>query len=120
MHLKHTGKHPSASTPIYVGRHIVGYVRGGVFHKTLRSNHFLQKPRAIAFDMSTLREAEQAGAQRVEIVDADSQRIYRASISTIHARGFRVERGFGEQWALPLSEWNNAAERAQQLELFAA
>ncbi len=107
-----------ASIPIYVGRHIVGYVRGGVFHKTLRSNHFLQKPPAIAFDVSTLRDAEQAGAQRVEIVDAESKRIYRAAISTIWTNGFRLNRGFGRQIALPLAEWNRDTERAEQLELF--
>jgi hypothetical protein len=114
--------HAPRQQKIYVGRHVVGEVRGGVFYKTVRASaHFLQKPRAIAFDVSTLHDAERAGALHVEITDSESGRVYRAPIAHVWARGFRVSRGFGEQVALTLGEWNHDAEtHAEQLGLFVA
>lgn len=93
--------------PIRVGTRIIGEVRGEVFCKNLvASKHFLRVPRAIAFDVSTLDDAENAGARYAEIRDIESGRMYRQSIATIRAKGFRVARGYGEQIALALEFWN--------------
>jgi len=102
-----------------VGRRVVGEVREGVFYKRLRASHFLRTPPAIAFDVSTLREAERAGACYVEITDLESGRVYWAAISTIWERGFPVNRGHGEQWGLALGKWGHKGESlAEQLPLF--
>ncbi|MBI5879947.1 MAG: hypothetical protein HZB53_20050 [Chloroflexi bacterium] len=104
---------------IRVGRVIVGHVRGDTFYKTLRAGHFLTKPPAIAFDLSTLHDAERAGARWVHVTAAETGRTYRASMATIWTRGFRVARGFGEQWALSLAEWAHDGETVgAQLPLF--
>jgi hypothetical protein len=99
----------------------VGEVRGVVFYKTVHASaHFLQKPRAIAFDVSTLHDAESAGAQRVEVTDAETGKTYTAALATIWQNGFALNRGHGAQQALLLSEFNQDHEQAEQLGLFAA
>jgi len=110
----------STRTPIRVGTRIVGVVERETFYKNLvASKHFLRVPRAIAFDVSTLTDAERAGARFVEIRDGESGRVYRASITTIRAKGFRVARGHGEQIALAVNEFNrNDEPLATQLNFF--
>jgi hypothetical protein len=100
----------SYSTPILVGRQIVGRVRGNVFSKRLRSSrHLLRLPRAWALDARSLRDAETAGAKFVEIQDRDTGQTYSASTARIRERGFTVDRGHGRQIALLLEEWAVAA-----------
>ena len=108
------------STAIYVGRKVVGHVNGSRFMKRVEgSKHFLLKPRAIAFDVSTLHDAEAAGAIRVEVIDTETGRGYTSSVVEIWANGFRVNRGFGEQWAMLIGKWRLSGEKAvQQLSLF--
>lgn len=117
---KYTTVGPSPATiPIYVGRRAVGHVAGDVFQKTIRGSvHMLRTPRAIAFDESTLRDAERAGARYVEVTDAETRKCYRAPLSLIWAKGFAVNRGHGEQRALVLAEFNRQPA-PEQLALFA-
>ena len=60
----------SHSTPkIKVGNKIVGEVLGDTFVKRLHSKtHFLRKPRAIAFDVDTLSQAQELGATRITLI----------------------------------------------------
>jgi len=98
-------------TPIRVGKFIVGEVRGATFYKNLSaSKHFLRFPPAIAFDVSTLIDAERAGAQFVQVTDTETGRVFRQSIAIIRANGFRVARGHGEQIALALDAWTRDTE----------
>lgn len=96
-------------TPIYAPgrRHPVGQVVGDAFIKYIAfSKHTLQRPRAIAFDVSTLDDAERAGATVAEIHDTESRNVYTAPLHLIRSRGFPVRRGFGNQWALALEYWS--------------
>ena len=125
-------RHPQ-KTPIYVhGRSSpIGYVEGQTFHKSIMgSKHLLQKPQGIAFDRSTLVDAERAGAVWVEVADSETRTVYRASICDVWAHGFAVRRGYGDQIALALTRWavngrpvatvfeNNQAVKAAQPSLF--
>lgn len=97
--------------PIRVNERVVGEVRGETFYKNLvASKHFLRVPCAVAFDVSTLDDAERAGAQFVEIRDVETARVYRQSIAAIRAKGFRVNRNFGEQIALAMEFWTRDTE----------
>ncbi len=97
--------------PIRANSKIIGYVERETFYKNLiASKHFLRVPRAIAFDVSSLTDAERVGARFVQVTDIETSRVYRASIATIRAKGFRVNRGFGEQVALAMEFWNRDAE----------
>lgn len=95
-------------TPIYVGRKIVGKVQDGVFIKrVLASKHQLQKPPGYAFDITTLQQAEKAGASTVEIIDTETGNIYRAAISTIWTKGFpKHYPGYKPQYGLELHYWS--------------
>jgi len=93
-------------TPIYCGSRVVGYVKAGVFYKSVSgSKHFIQKPPKIAFDISTLKDAEKAGAVRVEVYDRETQTTYKATIAHIWECGGYENRGYGEQWALNMDGW---------------
>jgi len=107
-------------TPILVGKVCVGVVEGQVFHKNvIGSKHMLRKPPAWAFDISTLDQAEIAGARTVQIRDMESGREYVAPIATIRARGFLVTRGHGRQVALGLGHWQLQREGGlEQMEMF--
>lgn len=97
--------------PIRANSKIIGYVEHETFYKNLiASKHFLRVPRAIAFDVASLNDAERAGARFVQITDTESGRVFRQSIATIRAKGFRVARGFGEQIALALDDFTRDDE----------
>ena len=98
-------------TPIFVGTRVVGVVRGDTFHKRIRKNHFLQKPKAIAFDIDSLEQAEQAGAIKVRVTDRDSGIVYSASIRHIHENGERFNRGHGDQIFLVLQGWTKSTKQ---------
>lgn len=85
----------------------IGTVRGQTFYKTIQgSKHLLRHPPALAFDLSTLEDAERAGATHVAVTDSETGRTYRAAIATIRRDGFPVVRGFGKQIALPLASYS--------------
>ena len=91
---------------IRVDHHIVGKVRGNIFHKTVyASRHFLRTPPAIALDIGSLDQAERGGAIGVHVLDLESGTIYKASIAHIRRVGFEIDQGFGRQIALALKGW---------------
>lgn len=101
-------RNPQTRIPIYIPNtaHPVGHVSGDNFHKRIQgSRHLLRKPPAIAFDISTLQDAEQAGAGFVIVTDTDTDKRYRASIKSIFVHGTRFNRGWGDQIYLPLDWW---------------
>lgn len=90
---------------IRAGKRIVGEVVGDTFYKTIAPNHYLKKPPAIAFDVSSLNDAEQAGAVWAEVQDRSTGVIYRATVDRIRYKGFEFNRGWGNQIALTLNGW---------------
>ena len=72
----------------------------------------LQRPRAWACDVAVLRQAEALGARAVEVVDTETNTTYRAPLERFWTRGIRVNRGYGEQVALLLSDWLPAGQPA--------
>ena len=93
---------------IYAQGKPVGHVdiKTGIFHKTCRASlHMLRKPAGWALDVGSLDEAERAGAHTVEITDAEANKTYVASIRQIRSAGILLDRGFGQQFALPLTAW---------------
>ena len=108
------------STPIYVNGRVVGRVEDGVFRKRLRASvHFLKRPPAIAFDVDSLYDAQDAGATRVEVTDAETGRVYVARIADILRDGRRFNRGFGDQVYYLLTRWR-APDAPEQMALFDA
>lgn len=73
------------------------------------SRHFLRKPPAITNDAAALAEAERLGAERVRIVDSETGIEYTCITPIIHDFGFTINRGWGEQIALPFAYWIKCA-----------
>jgi len=96
----------------------VGTVRGDVFYKGMSSKkHFLRKPPAISFDEQSLKKAFDYGAKKIVIHDKDTNKNYIAKFETVYEKGFKVDRGFGKQIALPLSFWNVEEDAQETLAL---
>ncbi len=93
----------------------VGSVINNIFFKKLDSRkHFLRKPPAIAFDVSSIEKAERYGASIINVYDTHKKVIYTAKISTLNKNGMKLNRGFGNQIALPLHFWKKESEKTQQ------
>jgi hypothetical protein len=106
-------------TAVFAGGKAVGSVHDGVFRKSVvASKHQLRRPLGWALDMRSLADAERLGARRVELYDRDSGQVYAAPIALIRARGFELDRGFGQQIALALDLWRvERPGQARQLRL---
>jgi hypothetical protein len=103
---------------IKVNNKVVGEVVDNTFIKNLNSDkHFLKKPPAIAFDISSLNNASISGAVYVKINDTKTDDIYTASIKNIFRKGFEFNRGFGKQVALPLQMWHIKNNSQKELNL---
>lgn len=105
-----TSRTPTApdGIPITVKSKISGFFmpRTLTYYRRVEgSRHFLRKPRAITNDMSALAEAERLGAERVRIVDSETGAEYTCIIPIIREHGFILDRGWGEQIALPFAYW---------------
>lgn len=101
--------HNRRGTPIYLRGTCkpIGIVHGDTFTKSIDgSKHMLRQPKAIAFDVSTLDDAESIGATNAAITDRDTGLTYYASIADIRRYGFSVMRGHGRQIALPIDRWS--------------
>lgn len=100
----------SSSIPLFVaGRpKPVAFVdpRTKTLYKTVSEKHLLTRPRAIAFDVSVLHDAVEAGAVVIRVTHAETGRVLTTTIDTFRTVGFKVNRGFGLQWALALDAWS--------------
>jgi hypothetical protein len=92
--------------PIYVNGRVIGVVAGATFKKTITgSKHLLRRPRAIAFERCTLRDAAASGATCAAILDRETGTTYTISFETIDRHSFPVLRGHGDQVAVTLEHW---------------
>jgi len=105
------------SISIRAGAKVVGHVEGERFVKKVSaSKHQLRSPRGWALDVQSLQDAEKAGAKTVELRDTETGNTYAASIALIRAKGIRLNRGWGEQIACPLTMWQVHIPGIRQLE----
>lgn len=85
---------------------VVGVVSGKVFKRHCKaSRHFLRVPPGIAFLRDNLVEAQRLGADRVEVKDDESGAVYSAEIVEVLTCGIEIDRGYGDQVALPLDKF---------------
>ena len=92
---------------VRVNNRVVGKIDKDIFKKKLSaSKHFLRKPHAIAFDVTSINNAQILGAKTIEVTDKDTGDKYTTSISKIHLQGFKFDRGYGFQIGLIIDEWD--------------
>lgn len=108
----HSGYPHLTGNPITIRGRISGFYmeRTHEYYRRVEgSKHFLRKPPAITNDLAALAEAERLGADRVRIVDSETRIEYLCAIAVIREHGFYLNRGHGEQIALPLGYWIKCA-----------
>jgi len=79
-----------------------------LFKKFKFSKHALKIPPALAVDYEILREARNRGCQYIQLFDTENGEYYDSKISTMIMDGFKLNRGFNTQIALPLSKWTQS------------
>ena len=96
-----------------------GKIRGIIENRVLRKEicgriHLLRKPPAIALD-ARMYDRYRPYFDEIEITDADTGIVYRASARYFDRFREVIERGYGKQYALELKRWHtNAPVGGQQ------
>jgi hypothetical protein len=116
--------HPSVKSggiPIEDNGRVVGYLRGTILHrKMVGSRHILTNPPSIALGIDPLNKAIQLSAETIWIQDTETGLEYRTDIWNFKNKAILINRGFGDQMALPLVYWRVTDPRhpEDQLGLF--
>jgi hypothetical protein len=84
---------------------VVGTLRAGWLEKSVNTNiHRLRKPLAWAIDRAHLDQLQALSARGVRLSD-EQGREWTATLDLLTAKGFRLDRGHGEQVGLILRYW---------------
>ncbi len=122
MYKKSSKKAIQNGEPVFIDdgnrRVCAGYINNGVFIKPVKEKHILRKPEAIALQANLLELLVSKGVHSViaRLVDRDKR--LRASVDDFLKLGFKLNRGFGLQVALPLSKWTDLDALKMQGSLF--
>ncbi len=85
---------------------VIGNIIGDTLVKKVSgSKHMLRNPKGWAVDKSSVLQAKQSGATKIEIRDRETGILYRSSMECFIRYGIDFDRGFGSQIALPLERW---------------
>jgi len=95
----------------------VASLSGRTLRKRVRGSlHQLRQPPAWAIDMQILEAARRDGAEFVEVADVESRKVYKAPILAFFLHGIHINRGFGQQIALPINFWRIETPGLEQLD----
>jgi len=77
-----------------------------LFKKVQKSKHFLESPEAIAIDKDIFKKAVKMDhIIGVKVYEIEHGITYTASLENFITNSILIDRGFGEQYALPLEYW---------------
>jgi len=82
---------------------VVGYHDGATYYRTVKPEHVLRHPHALAIDEGVLRSLADDGITRVILTSSDGETVYHAPTSAFWEYGVELDRGHGRQRALPLT-----------------
>jgi len=89
------------------GEKPVGELTSFALKKSVKkSKHLLRNLNAWSVDIQVLRLAEAFGCEVVLVHESEENKDYKVRLSEFFGNGVKVDYGFGEQLALPLSYWN--------------
>jgi len=102
--------------PLYAsGRVVASLDSDGTLRRVVRSNHILRSPPAIAFDASVIATAESLGCRHIVCdVSGDS---YAVTMRAFRHAAVPLNRGHGEQLAMPLHAWTVTSADAYTMPL---
>ncbi len=98
---------------------VIGRLVGKTLQKKVKGSvHQLRKPPGWAWDEAVIKRAEELGGTESEITDIETGTKYIANLSLFHVYGILINRGYGEQIALPIAYWTTDEEDNPQIRLF--
>jgi len=106
-------------TPVRLGERTVGFVIHGTFKKYIvGSKHLLNNPPAIGISVEAWEEAKRFGAEKLWVVDRESNKEYTATEEQFERYKFTQKRGkFEEQHFLALKYWSKYPKDEPEPEL---
>jgi hypothetical protein len=108
----------SGDPAVYDHGRVIGYIRGNVLHRKMQgSKHILKSPPSIAIGVEALKQAIYHGVESVWIQDTESGLEYRCNIWLFNEKAISIDRGYGEQQALPLEHWEIADPKHPEKQL---
>lgn len=103
-----------SSNLIYSDGRQTGSIKGDTYYRTLKDNHYLRFPElSIAISEDVLDQLQALEVQSLEFKNADSGTKYTCSLEHFLECGRRLNRGFGEQVALPLTGFVTTGQNLQ-------
>ena len=85
----------------------IGRILGDEYHKTvLRPDQMLHSPPGFGFDAWAMERLVLPRVQTLVVTCRFNRKVYRVSAETFRRSRMAINRGAGEQYALPLSYWH--------------
>lgn len=85
---------------------VVGQFEEGVYRKTVKGSiHMMQSPMGWASDKDICEDLAKLGCKEIRIFDKEKGKTFVASFEEFMAKAIPIDRGYGEQLALPLRYW---------------
>jgi hypothetical protein len=104
--------------PVRVNNTVIGYIQNSQFIKSVDgSKHMLRCPPAWAIDAEAFDNEIKSHVSEIIIQDRETGNRYITSVLNFDKRKKAIERGFGKQYYLPLSDWKVEQSNSQQLNL---
>ena len=105
--------------PVKVDGKVIGWLSGEVFYKSvIGSKHRLRKPPAWAIDAEAFDAEIRPSATEIVVIDKETGTEFHASVEIFGRHSFRFNRGFFDQYGLPLQYWRVKNNGDRQLSLF--
>lgn len=102
----HLYSNTSGRKLIKVGNKVVGYLEGNHFIKwVMGSKHRLRCPPAWAIDADAFNTDIRPNATEIIVIDKEAGLKYRCPVETFDRLKGVLDRGFGRQYFLPISNW---------------
>ena len=105
--------------PVKVGNKTVGTLENNKFIKSVNdSKHKLKYPPAWAIDADVFDKEIKPKVTEIIVLDKETGLKYHCSVKTFTRHSFRFNRGFADQYALPLQYWTVEGNGHKQLSLW--
>lgn len=103
---------------IYSDGRQTGSVRDGIYRRTLKANHFLKYPEvSVCVSTDVLDQLQALEVQSLEFKHSETGTRYKCSLEHFLECGRRLNRGYGEQIALPLTGFVTTGRKLQPVEV---
>jgi len=77
-----------------------------IFHKRVRGSvHMLREPASWCIDSEVVEILDKLNCESIEVIDTETQSVYTVDFAKFQEKAFTIDRGYGEQKALPLGYW---------------